>query len=89
MRERSLRSILLVRAIEEADRTGTLIPVADRVAATREASRDRVPSAPPEGGALRGGAQRMLAARAVALRRRIVQRHPFVDTVFELARVPA
>ena len=89
MRERSLRSILLVRAIEEADRTGTLIPVADRVAATREASRDRAPSAPPEGGALRGGAQRMLAARAEALRRRIVQRHPFVDTVFELARVPA
>jgi hypothetical protein len=39
MREEALRSVLLVKSIEEADRAGTLIPTADRAAATREASR--------------------------------------------------
>ena len=39
MREDELRSILLVKAIEETDGAGTLLPPADRVAAAREARR--------------------------------------------------
>ena len=41
MREDALRSILLVKAVEEADREGTLLPAADRAAATRDAVRER------------------------------------------------
>src|SRR5687767_7296566 len=91
MREESLRSVLLVKAVEEADRTGALVPPADRATATREASRDLAPSTTTaaEGAALPSAAQRMLAARAETLRQRIVARHPFVDTVLALARGPA
>jgi hypothetical protein len=91
MREESLRSVLLVKAVEEADRTGALVPPADRATATREASRDIAPSTTtaPEGAALPSAAQRMLAVRAETLRQRIVARHPFVDTVLALARGPA
>jgi hypothetical protein len=39
MREEELRAVLLVRAIEETDRDGALIPPADRAAASREAKR--------------------------------------------------
>jgi hypothetical protein len=91
MREQSLRCVLLVKAVEEADRTGTLVPAADRAAATRAASRDALARgvAGPEEAALPSAAQRMLAARAETLRQRIVARHPFVDTVLALARGPA
>jgi hypothetical protein len=91
MREEALRSVLLVKAIEEADRAGTLIPPADRAAATRAASRDpgaRATAALERGG-MPGAAQRMLAARAASLRERIVARYPFVRTVLGLARGPA
>jgi hypothetical protein len=89
MREQALRSVLLVKAIEEADRTGTLIPAADRAAATREASRSAGAVPAGDAAALSGSAQRMLAARAQLLRQRIAARHPFVDSVVELARGPA
>ena len=39
MRERALRSVLLIKAVEEADLAGTLLPAADRAAATRDAAR--------------------------------------------------
>jgi hypothetical protein len=39
MREVTLRSVLLVEAIEEVDRAGTIIPPADRAQATRDALR--------------------------------------------------
>jgi hypothetical protein len=91
MREEALRSVLLVKAIEETDRTSTIIPAADRAAATREASRDagarsmQVADAQP----LPSSAQRMLAARARVLRRSLAARHPFVESVLALARGPA
>lgn len=90
MREDALRSVLLVKSIEEADRAGTLIPTADRAAATREASRGARSGGSVQTGeaALPGAAQRMLAARADVLRARVVARHPFVDTVLGLARGP-
>jgi hypothetical protein len=74
MREEELRKILLVKAVEESDREGTLLPPADRAAAGREAMRES-PGAAPD---------RLLAARARVLFARIAARHPFVARVVSL-----
>lgn len=93
MRQDELRSILLVKAIEEADRAGTLIPPADRAAAAREARRSAGDAAAPleviEHGTLSDAAQRMASARTQILLGKIVARHPFVETVLDLAGGPA
>jgi hypothetical protein len=73
MREDELRSILLVKAIEETDGAGALLPPADRVAAAREASR-------AAGDAAAAGVE-----RARILLAKVVVRHPFVDTVSRLS----
>lgn len=73
MREDELRSILLVKAIEETDGAGTLLPPADRVAAAREASR-AAGDAPAAG-----------VERARILLAKVVARHPFLNTVSSLA----
>lgn len=78
MREEDLRRVLLVRAVEEADRDGTLLPPAERAAAGREAMRE-AGSADPE---------RLLAARARTLLARIVARHPFVDRILGMLGPP-
>ncbi|HEY7758568.1 MAG TPA: DUF2868 domain-containing protein [Burkholderiales bacterium] len=92
MREEALRAVLLVKAIEESDRTGTLLPLADRAAATRDAARAAGAAAAPEldveAAALPGKAQRLLAARAALLRRQLGTRHPFVETVLALSTGP-
>ena len=74
MREDELRSILLVKAIEETDSAGTLLPPADRAAAAREAHR-----------AAGDDAQRMGVERARILLAKVVARHPFLNTVSSLA----
>ncbi len=93
MRQDELRSVLLVKAIEEADRAGTRIPPADRAAAAREARRGGGDAAAPleviEQGTLSEAAQRMAVARTKILLGKIVARHPFVDTVRNLAGGPA
>jgi len=94
MREEVLRSVLLIKAIEEIDRAGTLVPAAERQAAAREARRNTgdataVEDANIERAALPKDAQRMLAARASTLLKQIVSRHPFVDTVLGVAGGPA
>ena len=71
MREEQLRKILLVKAIEDGDAEGTLLPAADRATAGREAMR-AAPDAKPE---------RLLVARADTLMTRIAARHPFVVQV--------
>lgn len=68
MREEDLRAVLLVKAIEELDREGTIIPRADRTAAARDAKREPQPADP-------------LAQRAKALLAKIEVRHPFVRQV--------
>ena len=73
MREDELRSILLVKAIEETDAAGTLLPPADRVAAAREASR-ATGDAPAAG-----------AARARILLAKVLARHPFLNSVLNLS----
>ncbi len=81
MREAELRRVLLVKAIEDEDRDGTLIPVADRVAAAREARRDAASAEVDD--------EALLAARAARLASKIVARHPFVETVSALVAGPA
>ena len=87
MRETELRPVLLVKAIEEADAEGTLLPSADRLAAAREAKRD----APPRGalrleqGRLPPDAQRLLLARARILLGQLRARHPFVEEIVAFA----
>ena len=39
MREKTLRSVLMVKAIEDVDRAGTIIPPGDRAQATRDTLR--------------------------------------------------
>jgi len=91
MRERTLASVLLVKAVEETDAEGTLLPVADRAAATREVAREQ--GAPPgavgpDGGPLAGPAEALLAARAARLHARLSARFPVVDSALLLARTP-
>src|SRR5687767_11590735 len=89
MREDELRSILLVKAIEETDGAGTLLPPADRVAAARDARRAVREAAEPsdvmEQGALSQAAQRIGVERARILLAKVVARHPFVNTVANLS----
>lgn len=94
MREEVLRFVLLIKAIEEIDRAGTLLPAGERQAAAREARRNTsdataVEEAGIERATLPTAAQRMLAARASTLLKQIVARHPFVDTVLGVAGGPA
>jgi hypothetical protein len=93
VRHDELRSILLVKAIEDADRAGTLLAPADRTAATREARRGVGDAAAPleviEQGTLSDAAQRMASARTKILLGKIVARYPFVETVLDLAGGPA
>jgi hypothetical protein len=72
MREQDLKRVLLVAAVEDADREGVVLPPADRDNAAREARRQAGATA---------DAARLLSLRAAFLRERIVQRHPFVADI--------
>lgn len=94
MREEVLRSVLLIKAIEEIDRAGTLIPAGERQAAAREARRNigeatAFDDTKSGQATLPKAAQHMLAGRASALLKHIVARHPFIETVLRVASGPA
>ena len=88
-----MRAILLVKAIEETDQSGTLIPLADRSTATREARRAAGETAIPGDGIGQEtpseASQRIGVERSRFLLEKIVARHPFVDTVLNLTGGPA
>jgi Protein of unknown function (DUF2868) len=93
MRERELSTVLLIKAVEDADREGTLLPAADRAAATRDAARGRSEPSAAAGADVRAGplsreAQRLLATRAQLLHARLAARVPVVDSVLTLAGGP-
>src|SRR5688500_19036764 len=85
MRENDLRKILLVKAVEEADTDGTLVPPADRATAAREAMRNASPDGTladePDAARLSRRSEALLIARSQAIYERIVARFPFVDQV--------
>jgi hypothetical protein len=74
MREEALRKILLVKAVEEADPDGTVLPAADRAAAGREVMRSGAGAAP----------EALLAMRAELLTGKIAARHPFVANLLAM-----
>lgn len=95
MRERELRSVLLIKAIEDGDPHGELLPIADRTRATRETQRagaqetDRGVLSPPGALALPEPAERLLAQRAARLRERLALRYPVVEEIAAAPLVPA
>jgi hypothetical protein len=76
----SLRSILLVKNVEEQDPDGSILPLAEREAATRDALRRH----PAGGGDRTDHAWQVLAARAGALRAKLAERHPVVTRAVSL-----
>ena len=86
MNIRTLRTVLLIQAIEESDRGGDVLPLADRAEATREAVRSA-----PEGRAIQPGIglaraeENLLALRAERLLARVRLRSPAVDYVLAVA----
>jgi hypothetical protein len=83
---RTLRTVLLIQAIEESDRGGDVLPLADRAEATREAVRSA-----PQGRAIQpgiglaGADETLLALRAERLLARVRLRSPAVDYVLAVA----
>lgn len=85
MKAQALQTILLVKAVEDNDADGTLLPVAERETATREALRSHPAPGSRADQAERGRhAWRVLEARAAALQSRIEQRHPVVSSALQL-----
>jgi len=84
----TLRTILLVKAVEEQDRDGSLLTVAERDQATREAVR-RWPLTEKATGTRLDRERhtwRVLGARAEELYARLAQRHPVVVHTVKLER---
>ena len=73
MKEEELRTVLLVKSVEEADTTGRMMPPADRTTAAREAKRQG------------GDDDRLLATRARQLLAQLAIRHPVLQGVHSLA----
>ena len=90
MREDTLRAVLMVKAIEEVDRAGTILPPGDRARATREAVRALGADA---GGIEADGDDRLLARalgdRAERLVAPLVERFPIVSEALGRTRTPA
>jgi len=79
MKANSLRSILLIKAVEEQDPEGAILPLAEREAATREALRRWPVTADATARSDREQhAWRVMESRAAELHARLVQRHPVV-----------
>jgi hypothetical protein len=87
VRERQLRAVLLVKAIEETDRDGELLALGDRAEATRAVARGAPPAADATGSSekLPARTQTLLWQRALRLSQRLAPRYPIVAQVL---RVP-
>src|SRR5688572_13915340 len=85
MNERALRTVMLVQAIEESDRTGEVLPLADRAQATKEAGRDRVNLRETNGLTLSAPAEQFLVRRSERLVEYLQVRSPVLRNVMALA----
>jgi hypothetical protein len=85
MHQRALRTVLLIQAIEETDRTGEVIPLADRAEVSRAVVRDSRWSAAESGAKLSAAAENFLYQRAKRLLERLRARSPAVTHVLALA----
>ncbi len=90
MRAAVLRNVLLIQAIEETDRIGELLPLAERSEATREAVREaRDLRHAFAGGRLSRTAERVIALRAERLRGKLLPRAPIIDELLHPLHAPA
>jgi hypothetical protein len=80
MNANALRAILLVKNVEEQDPDGSILPLAEREAATRDALRLH----PKGNGDREVHAWQVLAARADALQVKLAERHPVVTRAVNL-----
>ena len=85
MHQRALRTVLLIQAIEETDRTGEVIPLADRADASRAVIRDGRWPAAQSGARLTAAADSFLQQRSARLLERLRVRSPVVTHVLALA----
>ena len=89
MRQRALKTVLLVHAIEQTDAVGDALSLEDRAQASREAADGRAAPAAADGaGQINGASQRFLVRRANALLARLRVRSPGVDRVLAAAAGP-
>lgn len=89
MRESELSGVLLVKAIEEADRAGALLPFGDRERAAREGLRSSGIGAEEVGKGIRNPAvERALAERASRLAQPLLERHPVLKEILRQAHRP-
>lgn len=89
MREDTLRAVLLVKAIEDVDHAGTILPPGDRAQATREAMRARgVANDDAEGALTQASLAGTLGDRAERLVAPLLERYPVVGEVLGRTRTP-
>jgi hypothetical protein len=86
MQEQALRKVLLIQAIEETDRNGEALPLAERVEVTRKVMGNNPPNMEPQAGApLTSATEWFLARRADALLDTLRARSPGIDRVLDAA----
>ena len=87
MQERALRKVLLIQAIEETDRVGEALPLAERAAATRSVTGKNLSTIETQPEAqLSSATEWFLIRRAEVLLRSLRTRSPGIDHVLALAR---
>lgn len=84
MKAHALRTILLVKSVEDHDPDGVMLTLAEREAATREALRRHPAADAAERGRRDAHAWRVVESRAEALHARLVDRHPVVARTVSL-----
>lgn len=86
MQDRALRKVLLIRAIEETDRSGEALPLAERTEATRAVMGNNPPNVETQAGApLSSATEWFLVRRADALIDALRARSPGIDHVLAVA----
>jgi hypothetical protein len=86
VQERALRKVLLIQAIEETDRRGEALPLAERVQATRAVAGKNMPAIETQPEAqLSSATEWLLVRRADALLLSLRERSPGVDHVLAVA----
>jgi Protein of unknown function (DUF2868) len=86
MQESALRKVLLIQAIEETDRSGEALPLAERTEATRGVIGNNPPAVEAQAGApLSSATEWFLVRRADVLLRALRTRSPGIDHVLAVA----
>ena len=86
MQDRAIRKILLIQAIEETDRSGEALPLAERTEATRAVIGNNPPAVETQAEApLSSATEWFLTRRADVLLRSLRSRSPGIDHVLDVA----